>query len=275
MRNVLLVAFFCLFSSASFAQSMTPYGNVEIKPDGYGVQTFKCHGRTFYSDKPLPNIHGCDVDITSFGPQGRRSEVVTVHFDWEEGAHGGKRPRKEVFYRLPDGQMYRLTDTIFLESELLTKAFEDIVTPLPGSLGIKTNIDLERFAERNIDQYSGIFCVNYYLKHPFGGTIGWCQGDKLVGSDAYYLKGVMSFGDAAIRAQNLVYDKGLKLKGRLLGGNTMTAFNVDPKGWSYYAFAVPGMEQEGRTPAYVFRVYFNGYVEMREESSMPETPEEL
>lgn len=277
MKKVLMTALFCLLSSGASAQGVTSYGNVEINPDAYGVQTFKCHGKTFYSDISLPNIHGCDVDITSYGPKGKRSDIVTVHYDWIEGDNGAQKPRKAVFYRLPDGQMYRLTDTIFLESPLLTAAFEDMLSPIPGSLGVASNINLERFSERNIDQYGGVFCVNYFMKHPFGGQMGWCQGDKVVGSDAYYLKGAMSFGDAAIRAQNTAYEKKLRLKGRLLGGKTMTAFNVDQNGWSYYAFAVPGIRdnEDNAETYYIFRVYFNGYTEIHEKFEMPSSPEDL
>lgn len=269
------LALFLAFAPSAQANSSAEYGSVHIDPNGYGVQTFKCHGRTFYSDHPMPNIHGCDIDRAYFGPDGKPSNIVTVHYDWEEGNHGGKKPRKVVFYELPDGQMYRLTDTRFLESQLLVEYFEEIVSPIPGSLGKDTNITLDRFGQRNIQHYGGVFCMNYYMSHPFQGKFGWCQGDRLVGGEASYLKGSMTFGEAAIRVQNFVYDRDLKIKGRILGKNTMTAMNTDQKGWVYYAFAVPGFRTQDQENAYIFRVYFNGYIEMIEQSEMPKHTSEL
>jgi len=288
MRKLFLMAgCFALglvFASGSFASSAKGDGTifsseamtVKIDPDAYGVQTFQCNSKIYYSDIILPNVHGCEQEPVLYGGKGDKALLVTVHYDWHVRKDGSKEPKIQTFMQMPDETFFRIGDTRFLNSGRLHVFFDDVVGWSDLSLG-KTNITLDRFSQRRIDNFANTFCVQYYLRHPFRGTMGWCQNDRIVGGDAGYLKGAMSFTRAALLVQDYVNHNrvGVKNPHRVLSRETMTALNSDVNGWLYYAFSIPAKPTNTYVSYYVFRVYFNGKIEMREIAHLPDSPDLL
>lgn len=266
-----------VFGSSAFADDDMGFGpaTVRVDPKAYGIETFWCNSRTYYSDIDLPKFHGCDAEPVNYGRNGAPATLVTAYYDWEEGGDETHHPKRAMFIEMPDGVLYRLADTRFLTHPRIDEYFRNIVGFPPKKMG-ETNINLRRFAQMHMQNYANTFCVEYHLKHPFKGLFGWCQNDTIVDGEGHYLDGAMTFTRATLLAQNYIYDNRVRVKNNmLLGPETMTAINTDPNGWIYYAFGVPAQAEKRYVGAYSFRVYFNGHVELREYQKLPEDPGDL
>jgi hypothetical protein len=246
-------------------------GNTSVKMDesSYGMITFQCNAKLYYSDIPLPKFQGCGSEDISFGPGGLDAKLITVFYDWQNLPEDmPKQAKSAMFLEKPDGEMYRLKNTDFLTNIRLQKYFEDATGRGRGVLGAH-NLYLNDFSVRNIQSYGNTFCVTHYLKFPFVGAMGWCQGDYLVGGEVGYHKGALSFSRAAILAQSHAFDQNLRLaQDKLFHEETKAALKIDKHGYRYWAFAAPA-QKIGQLGAYLFKVYFNGTVMVNEYPQLP------
>ena len=273
IRYFLIFCVLIVLASVAFGAPMYIKGenNTSIQTDGtaYGAVPFVCNGQPFESDIPLPNFQGCHSEDISFGPGGLDAKLMTVFYDWQDLPENMPKQAKEAtFIQKPDGELYRLKNTDFLTSARLQKYFEDGIGRGRVTLG-SHNLHLNDFSVRNVQSYGNTFCVTHYLKFPFMGAMGWCQGDHMIGGEIGYHEGALSFSRAAILAQSHAYDQNFKIaQGKLLHAETKVALKVDKHGYQYWGFAVPA-QKVGQLGAYLFKVYFNGRVLVNELPSLP------
>lgn len=233
---------------------------------------FSCLGRTFESDTPISNVHGCDKTFIAFSTVGK-AMLLTVHHGWMDTGES-KTPYVSHFLELPDGRFYRFNDIGFLFHPRLRQYFDEISGRVGG---YKTNITLEKFAEPHLDAYADTFCLTYHLKHPFGGKYGWCQKDTIMSGQGFYLDGAMEFTRAALLAYDATIEHNIAMsRGPFLSNVTLTAINTDINGWWYYAFAFVGVASPYEPEQYfVVRVFFDGRTEIRTLREKPENPDAL
>ena len=260
-----------IFSHAYGAQ--TPMkgeskNSVRIDKEAYGMTSFYCNAKQYYTDVHLPNFQGCYSEDISFGAGGLDAKLLTVYYGWEDLPGQVKQSKSLMFVEKPDGELYRLKSTKFLTSLKLQRYFDNAYGRGHGSLG-PSDVNLENFSVRNIQSYGNTFCVMHYLKYPFTGTMGWCQNDSLVGGEVGYLDGAMTFSRAAILAQNYINEHKLKIKGgKLFHPETAITLRKDKHDIMYWGFGVPA-EEKHRLASYGFRVYFNGTVFANELQTLP------
>lgn len=273
IRYFLIFCVLVVLASVAFGAPMYMKGenntSVQLDENAYGMVPFYCNTKLYHSDIPLPKFQGCQSEDISFGPGGLDAKLITVFYDWEDLPEGEpKQAKRATFIEKPDGEMYRLKNTDFLTNPRLQAYFEDAIGSARSVLD-QHNFHLNDFSVRNIQSYGNTFCVTHYLKFPFMGSMGWCQGDRLVGGEVGYHEGAMSFSRAAIVAQSYAFDNNLKLsQNKLFHPNTKAALKVDKKGFQYWAFAVPA-QKVGQLRAYLFKVYFNGTVFANEFPGLP------
>jgi hypothetical protein len=233
---------------------------------------FSCLGRTFESDTPISNVHGCDKTFIAFSTVGK-AMLLTVHHGWMDTGES-KTPYVSHFLELPDGRFYRFNDIGFLFHPRLRQYFDEISGRVGG---YKTNITLEKFAEPHLDAYADTFCLTYHLKHPFGGKYGWCQKDTIMSGQGFYLDGAMEFTRAALLAYDATIEHNIAMsRGPFLSNVTLTAINTDINGWWYYAFAFAGVASPYEPEQhFVVRVFFDGRTEIRTLREKPENPDAL
>jgi len=249
-----------------------------IDPHAYGTQTFYCNSRTYFSDVVLPKFHGCETELMAFGREDKKQQatILTVFYDWQKNAEDKNEPKTKTFIELPNQTLYRVENMNFLTSPQIQSLFDDIVG-WGRTGGAKTNITMDRFIDRRLDTYADMFCAKFTLKFPFYGQFGWCQNDRLLSGKGNYVGKNMTYTQAVIALQSYILDNNIRIQGDAFVPNIlMTALNADKDGWLYYAFAVPGqMTPEKYQPYYLFRVYFNGRIEMRETRELPEALSKL
>lgn len=273
IRYFLIFCVLIVLASVAFGAPMYMKGenttSVNIDENAYGMVPFYCNAKLYYSDIPLPKFQGCQSEDISFGPGGLDAKLITVFYDWADLPESAPKQAKfAMFIEKPDGEMYRLKNTDFLTNPRLQKYFEDGIGRGRGVLG-DHNIYLTDFSVRNIQSYGNTFCVTHYLKFPFVGVMGWCQGDHLIGGEIGYHKGALSFSRAAILAQSYAFDQNLKLaQSKLFHETSKAALKVDKHGYKYWAFAAPA-QKTGQLGAYLFKVYFNGHVFANEYPALP------
>ena len=278
MKKITNAVFLTLLSlihtSAAFASGHEiGFGAVKIDPHQYGVTSFWCSAKDYVSDMPLPNFQGCESKNLAFGTQGHTAKLIIAYYDWQQLEDGSKTPKTVNFIETPDGSLYRLLDTTFLKSPQLEAAFYDILGG--GKPQRVTNLRLANFGKPHLQQYGTTFCLAYQMNAPFYGVLGWCQNDRLVSGEAYYLDGVLRYNKAAIMAQNYIYEHKIPVKGtQLFHPETVSAFNLDRNGAPYWAFAIPADTPNAMVNMYGLRVYLNGYVELSEHKGNPQ-PEQL
>lgn len=249
-----------LFSMISFcAQAENMFGAVKVDPHSFETYGFWCQNKNYVSDKPLENFHGCEITPIGFGINGASAKLISAFHGWKTAEDGSKAPHRTVFVELPKGELYRLKSTYFLTSPLLQNYFEEKLGRAQGLSEELSNLWLSKHSKRNLQLYGSTFCVEHYLKRPFKGVLGWCQGDTVVGGNVGYLPDVLSFTKAAILAQRYVYDLVLPVRERkVFHKETLVALNTDAQGRLYWAFGIPAAKPNRVLGTVVVRVYLEG-----------------
>ena len=255
---------------AGTAQAENAFGAVEIDKNAFETYSFWCGNKTYFSDQPLDEFQGCDMQSIGVGSGGDKGNLLIAYHGWQTLEDGSKSPKKTAFVEMPNGVLYRLKDTTFLTSPQLQYYFEKEMGRAEGFNPGLTNVLLSRFSSRHLQIYGATFCVEHYLKRPFSGVVGWCQGDRLVGGDVHFLPEEMSFTNAAILAQRYIYDMVIPVVGqKLFNKDTLVALNTDPQGNMYWAFGIPAAKPNRLLGTFSVRVYMDGRIERKEMAGTP------
>lgn len=266
----LILTIFTFWFAALTANAQDGFGAVKIDKQGFETYTFWCQNKTYYSDVAMTNFHGCDIQPVGIGRGGAMGQLISVYHDWQRLEDGSKAPLRTVFVEMPNENLYRLKTTAFLTSPLLQHYFEKKLGRAQGLSREVSNILLAEYSTRNLQLYGSTFCVEHYLKRPFNGVIGWCQGDTVVGGEVGYVPDALPFTKAAILAQRYIYDMALPVRGRkIFHHDTRLGLNVDAQGRHYWAFGVPAAQPNKLLGMFSVLVYMNGHIERKEYAGQP------